>query len=156
MDKGWLVDGWHVSAFTVRKRCRLLELRRKLLRIRFIAPDHVSEVLPCKTCQSQKKKRESNPIRKPGLRILLFTAFVSWSSKDYGSRFINFSEKLAWKSLTPGTSLGMRWRKFVQQAKCRIPAARRSLPWQACRTQSHRGRAVFPRISKTLFGIFLY
>lgn len=51
-----------MKPFTINKIFRLFELRRKLLRIRFIALDHVSEVLLCKTCQRQKKKRGGEAI----------------------------------------------------------------------------------------------
>lgn len=64
IDKGWLVNGWHVKPFTVHKIFRLFELRRKLLRIRFTALDHVSEVLLCKTCQKTKKKKKKKQASK--------------------------------------------------------------------------------------------
>ena len=47
-----------MKPFTIRKIFRLFELRRKLQRIRFIALDHISEVLLCKTCQRPKKKKK--------------------------------------------------------------------------------------------------
>lgn len=46
----------------IHKIFKIFELRRKLLRIRFMALDHVSEVLPCKTCQMQIQKKKKKAI----------------------------------------------------------------------------------------------